>query len=569
MSAAEFIAARDFLIAHRDDYERAYREFRWPALDRFNWALDYFDRMAYGNDRPALWIVNEGGDEQKLTFHEMAERSGRVANFLRGVGVRRGDRILLMLGNVVPLWEVMLAAMKLGAVVIPATTLLTRDDLLDRFGRGGARHLVTGADNAGKFADIPGDYTRIAVAGPTGEGTPPGWIPYEAAYDTPARFAPDGETRATDPLLLYFTSGTTARPKLVLHSHQSYPVGHLATMYWIGLEPGDIHLNISSPGWAKHAYSCFFAPWNAGAGVFILNQNRFNAPALLDTLASYGVTTFCAPPTVWRMLIQEDIAARKVGLRQVLSAGEPCNPEVIEQVRAAWGLTIREGYGQTETTLQIGYLPGQTIKPGAMGRPAPGYRVRLWDENGQEQDEAEVCLALDPPPQGPPLGLMQGYQGDDGALVPLSGSVYRTGDIAMRDADGHFTYVGRADDVFKASDYRISPFELESALIEHPAVAEAAVVPSPDPVRLAVPKAFVALAPGHVPDRETALSIFRHLRAHLAPFKRVRRIEFAELPKTISGKIRRVELRNAERQSRAAGEHRPGEFREEDFAELR
>jgi acetyl-CoA synthetase len=570
MSAAEFLAARDFLIANRKDYERAYGEFRWPELDRFNWALDYFDRMAYGNDRPALWIVNEGGGEQKLSFHEVAERSGRVANFLRGVGVRRGDRILLMLGNVVPLWEVMLAAMKLGAVVIPATTLLTRDDLLDRFGRGGARHLVTGADNAGKFADIPGDYTRIAVTGLAGEGTPPGWIPYEAAYDTPARFAPDGETRASDPLLLYFTSGTTARPKLVLHSHQSYPVGHLATMYWIGLEPGDVHLNISSPGWAKHAYSCFFAPWNAGATVFILNQNRFNPPALLDALVSHRITTFCAPPTVWRMLIQENLESRNVALREVVSAGEPCNPEVIEQVRAAWGLTIREGYGQTETTLQIGYFPGQTIKPGAMGRPAPGYRVRLLDENGEEQSEAEVCLPLDPPP----LGLMQGYQADDGMVVPLSGfdnrgGVYRTGDIAMRDSDGHFTYVGRADDVFKASDYRISPFELESALIEHPAVTEAAVIPSPDPVRLAVPKAFVALAPGHAPDRATALSIFRHLRVHLAPFKRVRRLQFAELPKTISGKIRRVELRAIEREDRTRGGRSPGEFWEEDFAELR
>jgi acetyl-CoA synthetase len=566
MSAAEFIAARDFLIVHRDDYERAYREFRWPVLDRFNWALDYFDPMARGNDATALWIVGEGGGEQRLSFSEISERSNRVANHLRGLGVKRGDRVLLMLGNVVPLWESMLAAMKLGAVVIPATTLLTRDDLIDRFERGRARHVITSADNAGKFAEVPGDYTRIAVAGSAIGDAAPGWHRYEDAYEAAAEFAPEGETSATDPLLLYFTSGTTARPKLVLHSHQSYPVGHLTTMYWIGLEPGDIHLNISSPGWAKHAYSCFFAPWNAGAGVFILNQSRFNAPALLDALAAYGVTTFCAPPTVWRMLIQEDIASRKVALRQVLSAGEPCNPEVIEQVRAAWGLTIREGYGQTETTLLIGYSPGQTIKPGAMGHVAPGYRVRLLDENGQEQNEAEVCLALDPPP----LGLMQGYQGDDGALVPLPGSVYRTGDIALRDSDGHFTYVGRADDVFKASDYRISPFELESALIEHPSVAEAAVVPSPDPVRLAVPKAFVALAPGHAPDGDTALAIFRHLRAHLAPFKRVRRLEFAELPKTISGKIRRVELRGAERRNRADGTGRgPREFWEEDFPELR
>lgn len=561
MSAAEFTAARDFLIAHRGDYERAYREFRWPVLDRFNWALDYFDPMARGNERTALWIVNEGGGEQKLSFAELSERSNRVANYLRGLGVKRGDRMLLMLGNVVPLWEAMLAAIKLGAVVIPATTLLTRDDLIDRFARGRARHVIAGADNAAKFAEVPGDYTRIAVGGA------PGWHRYEDAYEASAEFAPDGETRAADPLLLYFTSGTTARPKLVLHSHQSYPVGHLATMYWVGLEPGDLHLNISSAGWAKHAYSCFFAPWNAGATVFILNQNRFNAPALLDALAAYRVTTFCAPPTVWRMLIQEDIGSRKVALREALSAGEPCNPEIIEQVRTAWGVTIREGYGQTETTLQIGYFPGQTIRPGAMGHMAPGYRVRLLDENGQERDEAEVCLALDPPP----LGLMQGYQGDDGAVVPLAGEVYRTGDIALRDSDGHFTYVGRADDVFKASDYRISPFELESALIEHPAVAEAAVIPSPDPVRLAVPKAFVALAPGHnEPDRDTALSIFRHLRAHLAPFKRVRRLEFAELPKTISGKIRRVELRSTERRNRAGAAGRgPREFWEEDFPELR
>jgi acetyl-CoA synthetase len=560
MSAEAFLKARDFLFAHRSDHDAAYRDFRWPELDRFNWALDYFDPMARGNKQPALWIVDEGGGEAKISFAEMAEQSSRVANWLRGLGVKRGDRILLMLGNVVPLWEVMLAAMKLGAVVVPATTLLTRDDLLDRFARGRVKHVVTSADNTGKFADIAGGYTRIAVT-----GAAPGWQRYEDAYAAPAEFAPDGETRATDPLLLYFTSGTTAKPKLVLHSHQSYPVGLLTAMYWLGLQPGDIHLNISSPGWAKHAWSCFFAPWNAGATIFMLNQPRFHAPALLDALARYRVTTFCAPPTVWRMLIQEDLKARKVSLREVVSAGEPLNPEVIEQVRAAWGLVIRDGYGQTETTLQIGNFPGQTVKPGAMGRPAPGYRVRLLDSAGGEQQEGEICLALDPPP----LGLMQGYQADDGGVQPLAGPVYRTGDVAMRDQDGHFTYVGRADDVFKASDYRISPFELESALIEHPAVAEAAVVPSPDPRRLAVPKAFVALAAGHAADRPTALAIFRHLRQHLAPYKRVRRLEFADLPKTISGKIRRVELRLGEAERHAAGTRGPAEFWEEDFPELR
>jgi acetyl-CoA synthetase len=560
MSATSFLASRDFLLDAREDYERAYRDFRWPVLDRFNWALDYFDPMAYRNDRPALWIVDEGGDEHKLSFAQMADHSNRVANHLRGLGVQRGDRILLMLGNVVPLWVVMLAAMKLGAVTIPATTLLTRDDLLDRFDRGRARHVVTSAENIGKFADIPGDYTRIAVGGMV-----PGWHPYEAAYAAASRFAPDGETRASDPLLLYFTSGTTAKPKLVLHSHQSYPVGSLSTMYWIGLRPGDIHLNISSPGWAKHAWSCFFTPWVAEACVFMLNQSRFNAKALLDAIVRYRVTTFCAPPTVWRILIQEDLLAWKVSLREVVGAGEPLNPEIIEQVRAAWGLVIRDGYGQTETTLQLGNFPGQKVKPGAVGKPAPGYRVQLLDPDGAEQDEAEISLALDPPP----LGLMQGYQGEDGAVAPVTGAAYRTGDVAMRDADGYFTYVGRADDVFKASDYRISPFELESALIEHPAVAEAAVVPSPDPLRLAVPKAFVALAADHLPDRDTALAIFRHCRATLAPFKRVRRLEFAELPKTISGKIRRVELRIAEAERRALGRRSETEFWEEDFPELR
>jgi acetyl-CoA synthetase len=560
MSASAFIEARDFLLAHPDDYQRVYREFRWPVLDRFNWALDYFDAMAACNHAAGLWIVEEGGGETRLSFAELAERSSRVANWLRRLGVRRGDRLLLMLGNVAPLWECMLAAIKLGAVIIPATTLLSHDDLLDRFTRGRVRHVVAGANNVGKFADLPGEYTRIAVGGPAS-----GWHAWEAGYEAPAQFAPDGETKATDPLLLYFTSGTTAKPKLVLHSHQSYPVGHLSTMYWLGARPGDIHLNISSPGWAKHAYSSFFAPWNAGATVFMLNQTRFDPKGLLDAIARCGVTTFCAPPTVWRMLIQQDLTAWRTSLREVLGAGEPLNPEVIEQVAAAWGLTVRDGYGQTETTLQVGNFPGQRIKPGAMGRAAPGYRVRLLDAESAEADEAELCLALDPPP----LGLMQGYQADDGAILPLAGTAYRTGDVAMRDADGFLTYVGRADDVFKASDYRISPFELESVLIEHPAVAEAAVVPSPDRLRLAVPKAFATLAVGHPPDRDTALSIFRHLRGRLAPYKRVRRLEFAELPKTISGKIRRVELRSAEAARGTAGSARADrEFWEEDFPEL-
>ncbi len=296
-------------------------------------------------------------------------------------------------------------------------------------------------------------------------------------------------THADDPMLLYFTSGTTAKPKLVRHSQRSYPVGGLSTMFWLGLQPGDIHLNISSPGWAKHAWSCFFAPWNAGATVFVVNQPRFDAKGLLATIGRCGVTTLCAPPTVWRLFIQEQLASFKVSLREVCGAGEPLNPEVIDQVKAAWGLTIRDGYGQTETTALAGNSPGQKVKVGSMGRPLPGYRVQITDSDGQSTKEGEVTLVLG---ADRPAGLMQGYQGDDGKLSGADGELYRSGDVVFSDDEGYLTFVGRSDDVFKSSDYRISPFELESILLEHESVAEAAVVPSPDPIRLAIPEGLRA-----------------------------------------------------------------------------
>ncbi len=476
MTSHAFRQARDFLFTHREDYVTAHRDFRWPELEHFNYALDWFDAelaRTHANDL-ALKIVGDGAATR--TFAQLSEASNRVANGMRAIGVKRGDRILLMLGNVVPLWETMLAAMKLGAVVIPATTLLAASDLKDRFNRGRTRHLVASAADTAKFDGLDPSVTRIAVG-----DAPPGWHSYDSLLAASPVFETDAPTRATDPLLLYFTSGTTSRPKLVEHSHQSYPAGHLITMHWIGLRPGDMHLNISSPGWAKHAYSCFFAPWNAGATVFIANQPRFNAAAMLDAIVEHEVTTICAPPTVWRMFVQEDLTRWQTSLREVCSAGEPLNPEVIEHVQKLWGKTPREGYGQTETTLQIGCFLGQAVKPGSMGQESPGYRIRLLDTDGTQAEEAEVCIALDPAP----VGLMRGYQNDDGSFAPLGVRAYRTGDVASIDADGYYTYVGRADDVFKASDYRISPFELESALIEHPAVAEAAVVPAPDAVRMA------------------------------------------------------------------------------------
>jgi acetyl-CoA synthetase len=543
-----FLHARDLLVSLREDHEAAAREFSWPELPAFNWVTDYFDVYAAGNARRALIIVDDAGAvTTSVSFAELAERSRRVTRFLIRLGVQRGDRVLVMLSNVAPLWETLLGAARLGAVVIPATTQLTSADVADRLERGAVRCAIVESAVTDRFAGESPGVIRVAVGDPVA-----GWTRFEDAYaDDGALWLAAAPTAAGDPLLLYFTSGTTARPKLVLHTHTSYPVGHLSTMYWLGVREGDRHLNISSPGWAKHAWSCFFAPWNAGATVVVHNYVRFRPQATLELLVREQIDTLCAPPTVWRMLVLEDLAGYPVKLREVISAGEPLNPEVIDAVRRAWKLTVRDGYGQTETTALIGNCPGDDIVPGSMGRPLPGYRLTLLDAAGAERDDGEIAVALSPRP----TGLMATYVGDPEKLsAATAGGYYRTGDEAVRDGSGRFTFVGRGDDVFKSSDYRISPFELESVLVEHPAVAEAAVVPSPDPVRTAVPKAFIALAPGHEPSRALGLDILEFARARLAPYKRIRKLEFAVLPKTISGKIRRVELRRLEATRQATGE---------------
>jgi acetyl-CoA synthetase len=568
-----FRASRDQLLDWYGDHDAAVDGFRFPEMPSpFNWVCDWFDEVADANDARALVVVEEDGSSTSHTFAELRERSRAVSAWLSGLGVRRGDSVVVMLGNRVELWESMLAIMRLGAVVMPTTTAVGPAELVDRIERGNARHVIVDAADADKFDDVPGDYTRVSV-GAVPHGVTGAWHTFADGYDADGSGVGHPGTSPQDRLLLYFTSGTTSRPKLVEHTQVSYPVGHLSTMFWLGVKPGDVHLNISSAGWAKHAWSCFFAPWIAEATIVVLDYARFDPQTLLRQLREQEVTTFCAPPTVWRMLIKSDLSGGSGALRELIGAGEPLNPEVIAQVQQHWGMTLRDGYGQTEMTAAIGNTPGSPVLPGSMGRPLPGIPVVLVDPvSGSRVDgegEGEICLDLEGP-LGRPLPLMMAYQGDpERDAEAMAGGCYHTGDLAARDADGYITYVGRTDDVFKASDYKISPFELESVLIEHPAVAEAAVVPAPDEVRLAVPKAYVSLAAGHDPSPELAQQILAFARDNLAPYLRIRRLEFAVLPKTISGKIRRVELRGLEDQAASGGVRRDAEYRYEDFPELR
>jgi len=588
--AEAFFAARDRLLGLSGRPDRARAEFRWPDVGpEFNWAHDVFDAIAEGNDTPALRIVESGGDaseaapgagtpEVARTFAELKRRSDQLANWLLEVGARQGDVAMLMLGNRLELWKIMLAALKIGVVILPTSVVLGAQELVDRVDRGRVRWVFAAPEDAVKFAEVPGDYRGVVIGGDAATAGQrealADWLNFDASYDAPA--LPVAKTTAsTDPSLIYFTSGTTSRPKIVEHSHVSYPLGHLTTMAWIGVRPGDVHSVVSAPGWGKHAWSSFFSPWNVGATIFVLNYTRFDAEDFVAELDRAGVNTFCAPPTVWRMLIQHRLERKPRGLRELVSAGEPLNPEVIARIAEWWGLEIRDGYGQTETTALIGNLPGDRVVPGAMGHPLPGVNAVLVDPlTGAETDEGEVCLRLGPEEGGAaearPENLMTGYFGDPEATAKaMRGGLFHTGDVAQRGEGGALTFVGRTDDIFKSSDFKVSPFEVESALIEHACVAEAAVVGAPDETRLNVTKAYVALAAGVAPDRDTARAILLHARETLPPYMRVRRIEFFELPKTSSGKIRRVELRRREIAAFEAGERIASEWREEDFPGLK
>ena len=541
------------------DYEAERRNFTLTAPEDFNWAFDVVDRWAYSGDPQTrhphaglamLWL-DKPGSERRITFEEFRRRSNQVANALQQLGVQRGDRVFLMLPRLVEWWESILGIMKVGAVSMPGTTLLTTKDIVYRANLSEARVVITDAANAPKFDEARAQCPSLEIMIVVG-GERAGWTTYAAAVGAASTERARLATPSGDPCMIYFTSGTVGYPKMVLHTHASYPIGHTITgKYWLDLRPTDLHWNMSETGWAKAAWSNLFGPWTMGTAIFTYDgRGKFNATETLEFLQNYPITTFCAPPTIYRMLVLEELSAYKFPhLRHCIGAGEPLNPEVIETWREATGLTIRDGYGQTETVLLCGNFPPVPVKPGSMGKPAPGFEVSVVDDQGAvlpPGKEGDIAVRIAPER---PLGLFKEYwRNPNATAASIRGDWYITGDRAYMDEDGYFWFVGRADDVIISAGYRIGPFEVESALVEHPAVAEAAVIASPDELRGEIVKAFVILAPGYSPSEELAAELQEYVKNSTAPYKYPREIEFvAELPKTISGKIRRVELRDRER----------------------
>lgn len=538
------------------DYEAEYRNFSLEVPADFNWAFDVVDRWADTPQQLAMLWLDTPGHEREITFAEFRRRSNQVANALEQLGVQRGDRVFVMLPRLVEWWEAMLGIMKLGAVSMPGTTLLTPKDIAYRTQAAEARVVLTDAANAAKFDEVRAQCPTLAVSMVVG-GERNGWISYEAAVSAASDQRARQPTSSADPCMIYFTSGTVGYPKMVLHTHASYPIGHTITgKYWLDLQPDDLHWNMSETGWAKAAWSNLFGPWNMGAALFTYDgRGKWSATETLDLLQRYPITTFCAPPTIYRMLVLEDLSSYEFPhLRHCTGAGEPLNPEVIDTWRAATGLTIRDGYGQTETVLLCGNFPPLEVKPGSMGKPSPGFEVAIVGDQGQVLPPgAEGDIAVKVAPQRP-IGLFQEYwRNPEATDNARRGDWYITGDRAYMDQDGYFWFVGRADDVILSAGYRIGPFEVESALVEHAAVAEAAVVASPDAMRGEIVKAYVILAPGYSGSDALVHELQEFVKITTAPYKYPREIEFVrELPKTISGKIRRVELRERERQRKGA-----------------
>jgi acyl-coenzyme A synthetase/AMP-(fatty) acid ligase len=539
------------------DYEQACREFRWEVPEHYNFAVDVVDHWGEDAQKLAMLWVNERGDEKRLTFRDFTVRSNQVGNALRTMGIRKGDRILIMSPRLPEWWEAVLGIMKIGAISMPGTTLLTPKDVAYRIQAAEAVAVITDEEGALKVEQVANECPTLRlkiVLGAEREG----WVNYARAVALAMSTLKPEPTRSDEPMMIYFTSGTVGYPKMVLHTHVSYPIGHIVTgKYWLDLKPTDLHWNLSDTGWAKAAYSNLFGPWIMGAAMFTFDgRGRFDARQTLELLERYPISTFCAPPTAYRLLVLENLRHYHLAaLRHCIGAGEPLNPEVIEAWQRGTGQIIRDGYGQTETVILVANFPPLPVKPGSMGKPSPGLTIGIVDDDGREVPagiEGDIAVKLTPIR---PVSLFKEYwRNPEATSNCIRGEWYITGDRAIRDADGYFWFIGRADDVIISAGYRIGPFEVESALVEHPSVAEAAVVASPDQLRGEIVKAFVILAPGHQPSEQLMQDLQEHVKRVTAPYKYPREIEFTtELPKTISGKIRRVELRQRERDRKAVG----------------
>jgi len=543
------------------DYARERQSFALDVPEYFNFAADVIDRWADDPNRVGMVWVGTANRSRTLTFREFAWGSNRAARSFRAHGIGKGDRVLVVASRVPEWWEALLGLMKLGAVAAPGTTQLTARDMKYRLELSQAKAAIVDVENARKLITVRAECPQLETIFVIG-GDVEGCVRYETAVAAqPRRFEAE-RTRADDELLLYFTSGTTGYPKMVLHTHASYGIGHQITgKYWLDLKPSDLHWTLSDTGWAKAAWGCLFGPWSQGAALFIQDvPGRFDPVLTLKTLQDYGVTTFCAPPTAYRLLVLEDLTRYDLSaLRHCVGAGEPLNPEVIEAWKAGTGMTIRDGYGQTETVLIVGNFPPIEVRPGSMGKPSPGFEIAVIDESGnpcEPGEEGDIAIRIRP---RRPVGLFREYWNDPEASKScIRGDWYITGDRAYMDGDGYFWFVGRADDVIISAGYRIGPFEVESALLEHAAVVEAAVVASPDPVRGEIVKAFVVLGKEFEAGEKLAEELQDHVKRVTAPYKYPREVEFVtELPKTISGKIRRIELRQRE----AAKKSNPAEYR--------
>jgi len=547
---------------HMTDYEAERRNFHLEVPEYFNFATDVIGKWASDPTKPAMLWIGPHGEERGLTFAYFAEHSNRAANAFSKLGIKKGDRVLIMLPRVPEWWESVLGLMKIGAIPVPCTTLLTPKDIQFRAEVAESSAIITDNEGAAKFDQVRSECPTVnaaIVVEPNADLGREGWVNYSQIVDEAAPEFTGEKTRSDDPCLVYFTSGTVGYPKMVLHTHASYPIGHTITgKYWLDLHEGDLLWNLSETGWAKFAWSNLFGPWSQGAAMFIHDaRGKYNPIETLEMLNKYPITTLCAPPTAYRMLVLDEPmkymkANLPKALRHCVGAGEPLNPEVIKVWEDETGMTIRDGYGQTETVLLCANFPPIQVKPGSMGKPSPGFEVEVIDHDGNPLPAGkEGDIAVRVKPNRPTWMFKEYWRNPEATNACIRGDWYITGDRAYEDEDGYFWFVGRADDVIISAGYRIGPFEVESALKEHPAVAESAVVASPDEMRGEIVKAYVILAPGYIASPELASELQEHVKRVTAPYKYPREIEFVDsLPKTISGKIRRVELRERERQKK-------------------